>query len=80
VLGDTGFMVVWVGVALLVILLGAVWVARAGKAGRAERLEWRQLRRAARREVRQVRRESGRRVNGSEIAARRRAMLDDQLP
>ena len=67
------------GVVVLAVLLGAVWATRGGKAGRAERLEWRQLRRAGRRELRQLRRESGRRVNGSEIA-RQRAMQGDQLP
>lgn len=76
-----GCMGIWVGVLVFVIMLGlgALWVTRGGKAGRAERLEWRQLCRAGRRELRQHRRENGRRVNGAAIA-RQRAMQADQLP
>jgi hypothetical protein len=63
-------MGIWVGVVVLafVLAVGVVWARRAG---RAERLEWRQLRRAGRRELRQLRRNNGTNVNASEIAARR---------
>jgi hypothetical protein len=75
-------MGIWVGVVVFIVLLGvgALWMTRGGKAGRAERLAWRQLRKAGRRELRQHRRESGRRVNGAEIARRRRGMQADQHP
>lgn len=77
----TGSMGIWVGVVVIVVLLGVVvlWVTRGGKAGRVERMEWRQLQRAGRRELRQHRRENGRRVSGAEIA-RQRGMQADQLP